>query len=234
MKKTMFLILLSIFMISSSAQAANTVRAATSLIGSATGSLDSIAIAGIEDGDIAMVGSGDIMYFYQFNCPDTTAESSPLIVRPDGYGATNDCGADGQGVWKLSGVTGGTILGKMNVVVTTDGTESPTASQMYGTMFIADHDTATSDTDYTLPGVEAGMSACFYDNGGGTGGIIIDAAAGDEILLDGATVGAGDAIDSPGVAGDGANGDFICIMGIDTTYWITLGRSGTWVDGGAD
>jgi len=134
----------------------------------------------------------------------------------------------------LNLVTTGTILGAINVVITTDGALSPSAAQMYGTMFIADHATATTDTDYTLPGAAAGMSACFYDNGGGTGGIIIDAAAGDEILLDGTGVGVADAIDSPGVAGDGANGDFICIMAIDATYWITLGRSGTWVDGGAD
>jgi hypothetical protein len=78
------------------------------------------------------------------------------------------------------------------------------------------------------------MAACFYDNGAGTGGIIIDAASGDEILLNGTGIGAAEAIDSPGVAGDGANGDFICLMAIDATYWITLGRSGTWVDGGAD
>lgn len=134
----------------------------------------------------------------------------------------------------LNMATTGTILGAVNVVVTTDGALSPTAAQMYGTMFIADNATATNDTDYTLPEAAAGMSACFYDNGGGAGGIIIDAASGDEILLNGTGVGAADAIDSPGVAGDGANGDFICLMAIDATSWITLGRSGTWVDGGAD
>ena len=78
------------------------------------------------------------------------------------------------------------------------------------------------------------MTACFYDNGAGTGGIIIDASASDEILLNGTGVGVADAIDSPGVAGDGANGDFMCLLAIDATYWVTLGSSGTWVDGGAD
>jgi hypothetical protein len=131
-------------------------------------------------------------------------------------------------------VTTGSISGGVKIVVTTDGSESPTAGQMYGTAFIADHATATSDTDYTLPAAAAGMSACFYDNGAGTGGIIIDAAAGDEILLNGTGIGAAEAIDSPGVAGDGANGDFICLLAIDATSWITLGQSGTWVDGGAD
>jgi len=131
-------------------------------------------------------------------------------------------------------VSTGAVLGAMNIVTTTDGTESPTAKQMHGSMFIADHGTATSDTDYTLPTATAGMTACFYDNGDGAGGIIIDAAAGDIIHLDGTALDAADAIDSPGVAGDGANGDFICLAAIDATTWLTLGRSGTWVDGGTD
>ena len=39
----------------------------------------------------------------------------------------------------------------------------------------------------------------------------------------------GDAIDSPGNAGN-----FIVLMAVDDTRWVTLGRSGVWVDGGAD
>jgi hypothetical protein len=157
---------------------------------------------------------------------DTATDNEIAISSPGGATDIN--------FGSLNMATTGTILGATNVIVTTDGTESPTAAQMYGTFFVADHATATSDTDYTLPTAAAGMVACFYDNGGGAGGIIIDAAAGDEILLDGTGIGAAEAIDSPGVAGDGANGDFICIMAIDDTNWITLGRSGTWVDGGAD
>lgn len=133
----------------------------------------------------------------------------------------------------LNLVTTGTILGAVNIVTTTDGSESPAAGVMYGTMFIADHATATSDTTYTLPAAAAGMAACFYDNGAGTGGITIEIDGSDVIILDGTALTAGNTIDSPGVAGDGANGDFICIMAIDATNWVTLGRSGTWVDGGA-
>lgn len=218
-------IIFSIFAFLSSAHAANVVRAAVALTGGGTGALDAISQADLTDGDIGIVVTSGTTYFYYYDADAEDATNSPFIIRPADYDV---------GVWKLASFTGGTILGKVNIVVTTDGTESPTAAQMYGTIFIADHSTSSSDTDYTLPGVEAGMSACFYDNGSGTGGIIIDAAAGDEILLNGTSVGAGDAIDSPGVAGDGANGDFICLVGIDSTYWITVGRSGTWVDGGAD
>ena len=53
--------------------------------------------------------------------------------------------------------------------------------------------------------------------------------AADTIVLDGTALTAGNAIDSPGTAGD-----FMCLLAIDATLWLSLGRSGTWVDGGAD
>jgi hypothetical protein len=82
--------------------------------------------------------------------------------------------------------------------------------------------------DYTLPGAAAGLVVVFYDIGGGV--ITIDPVDGtDTIYLNGTSVGAGDAIDSPGSVGD-----FICLMAIDDTRWVTVGRSGTWVDGGVD
>jgi len=177
------------------------------------------------DGLITFLGAGDgFDESLTINLDDT----ENTVVIGTGTGVTSiDFGS-------INFITTGSILGAINVVITTDGTESPTAAQMYGTMFIADHGTATSDTDYTLPTAVAGMAACFYDNGAGTGGIIIDANTDDDILLNGTSNGTAQAIDSPGVAGDGANGDFICLMAIDATSWITLGSSGTWVGGGAD
>ena len=68
----------------------------------------------------------------------------------------------------------------------------------------------------------------FYDIAGGV--ITVDPLDGtDTIYLDGVTVGAGDAIDSPGIVGN-----FICLVAIDDTRWVTAGRSGTWTDGGVD
>ncbi len=110
----------------------------------------------------------------------------------------------------------GALSGMKRVVVSTGNYTVP-YEEMLGTFHVADHTTPTSDVDYTLPTAEVGLNACFYDNGGGDGGIIIDAAAGDEILLNGIGVGVADAIDSPGVAGAGANGDYICIQAIDAT-----------------
>jgi len=66
------------------------------------------------------------------------------------------------------------------------------------------------------------------------GATVLDAAAGDDILLYGTSNGVAQAIDSPGVAAAGANGDYICITAIDDTYWVTTDFSGTWVGGGAD
>jgi hypothetical protein len=121
-----------------------------------------------------------------------TGTDNEILIGP-GY----SCGADRLSFSSFNLVTTGTILGAINIVTTTDGSESPTAEQMYGTMFIADNATAANDTDYTLPSAVAGMAGCFYDNGGGAGGIIIDAAAGDDILLYGAANGVAEAIDSP-------------------------------------
>jgi hypothetical protein len=122
-------------------------------------------------------------------------------------------------------LTTGTIRGQVHIVTTSITTDSPSADEMRGSMHIA---TNASGCDYTLPTAVAGMSACFYDyNGGGV--VTLDAAAGDEIILNGTGVGVADAIDSAGDVGD-----FICLLAIDATDWITLGRSGTWVDGGVD
>ncbi len=122
-------------------------------------------------------------------------------------------------------VTTGTIQGATSV--TTVGTSSATlvAAQMLGTFY---YYTSGTGIDVTLPAASSGLSSCFYDaNGGGV--VTLDAAAGDQIVLDGVGVGTADAIDSAGNLGD-----FICLLAIDSTTWINLGRSGTWVDGGAD
>lgn len=189
---------------------------------------DGVLITGNADGDLTITGNGtgsDESLTFNF---DDTANT---VAVSSGSGVTlTDWGS-------LGFLTSGTIRGNIDVNVTTTGTDSPSCAELRGTMHIADNATATADVDYTLPEISTcgtGASVCFYDNGGGTGGIIIDAAAGDEILLAGTGVGVADAIDSPGVAGDGANGDFVCLLAIDSAFWVTLGQSGTWVDGGVD
>jgi hypothetical protein len=125
-------------------------------------------------------------------------------------------------------ITTGTITGAVDVVVTTDTTLSPDATALRGTMHISNN---ASGTDYTLPDISdsggVGLSACFYDMNG-NGVVVLDPAAGDLIILDGVALSAANQIDSAGDAGD-----FICILSVDTFKWITLGRSGTWIDGDA-
>ena len=78
--------------------------------------------------------------------------------------------------------------------------------------------------DYTLPGAAAGLVVMFYDIAGGV--MTIDPVDGtDTIYLNGTSVGAGDSIDSPG-----AVGNFIVLMAIDATRWVTMGRDGTFIE----
>ena len=118
----------------------------------------------------------------------------------------------------------GFIAGGTRIVTTAGATHSPTGIDLYGTWHIY----TNAGVDVTLPTAVAGMNACFYDADGGAV-VILDAAAGDEIILDGAGVAVADAIDSAGDVGD-----FVCLMTPDGTNWYTTVHEGTWVDGGAD
>lgn len=71
----------------------NVVRAFTCLTGGTTGCLDKIATASITNGDIAMVVTGNIIYFYQYNSSATDATASPTFIRPTDYSSA--------GVWYL-------------------------------------------------------------------------------------------------------------------------------------
>ncbi len=120
----------------------------------------------------------------------------------------------------------GTINGLVKVTLTTAATLVLTAANTAGDFHVnGDNDVI----DYTLPGAAAGLTACFYA-GSFAQVVTIDPVDGtDTIYLDGASVGAGDAIDSAGGVAD-----YVCLIALDATNWHTLGRSGTWVDGGVD
>ena len=122
-------------------------------------------------------------------------------------------------------VATGTISGNTLVSLDTDPTYALTAAMCRNA---ARYNDDADVIDYTLPAAEAGLVVLFYDLAGGV--ITIDPVdETDTIYLDGVSVGAGDAIDSPGVVGN-----YIALMAVDGTRWITIGRSGTWVDSGAD
>jgi hypothetical protein len=123
----------------------------------------------------------------------------------------------------------GTVLtdeSRVGVTITAATTLSPTADDLTNGRFIANH---ASGTDYSLPAVDAGIDPCFYDLDG-TVGITIDAEASDRIRLpDGTLLDPGYSIVSTTA---NAIGDFICLLGIDGTNWVSLSSSGTWTDGG--
>jgi hypothetical protein len=98
---------------------------------------------------------------------------------------------------------------------------APTAAQTRGQA-----NYITSAGTVQLPTAAPGQSGCYYST---TAAVIsVKANTGDEIKLNGAGIGVGEKISSPG-----ATGNFICIHAFDSTYWYTWGQSGTWVDGGA-
>jgi hypothetical protein len=118
----------------------------------------------------------------------------------------------------------GTLSGAISVTLDTDPAIVLTVAMCKNRVRINNDADAI---DYSLPTASAGLIVLFYDVAGGV--ITVDAASGDAILLNGVSVGTADAIDSPG-----AIGNFICLMAIDDTRWVSLGQSGTWIDGGAD
>ena len=118
---------------------------------------------------------------------------------------------------------GGIISGETSITLDTDPTIALSAGDCRNKARVNND---ADVIDYTLPAAEAGLVVVFYDIAGGV--ITIDPVDGtDTIYLNGTSVGAGDAIDSPGNVGD-----FISLMAIDDTRWVTVGRSGVWLDGG--
>lgn len=149
--------------------------------------------------------------------PEDTVQATEdiCILAVEGVGATCELNWDASAA-KLTGVG----LGGGVTVETAGATDVLTVAEMDDGMFIASF--ATGPMVYTLPAVTAGQSACFYDEEGD--GITIDLDASDVINLNGTPQAAGVSIDSPAAAGDS-----ICVLGIDTTTWITLNRVGTWI-----
>jgi len=76
---------------------ANVVRAFTCLTGNTTGCLDKILYATIEAGDIAMVVTGNIIYFYQYNASNQVAATPTYICPANGTSG----GSCTNGTWFL-------------------------------------------------------------------------------------------------------------------------------------
>lgn len=181
------------------------------------------------DGNITIYqddAGGDGILVLTAKAGASTALALPVSGAADGLPLIAESATSSRWGGNLN-LGSGTIRGSVPSIVTTDGTETAT---MLGEMYYADHATSTSDTTYTLPAAVVGMSGCFYDDGEGGGGIILDPEAGDRIMLGGTRASVNENINSPGVAGAGANGDYLCLHAKDADVWVTVGISGTWVE----
>lgn len=153
---------------------------------------------------------------------NTTTKINDLTVDDDFITAsgTYDMSVTGSAAFT------GTLQGAVAVTSVSGTTATLLSTTTIGSLYYC---TNAAGCDITLPTAAAGLNACFYDGNGG-GVVVLDAATGDKICLDGVCpVGTAEAIDSAGNIGD-----FVCILAVDSTNWVTLGRSGTWVTGGAD
>ena len=79
---------------------------------------------------------------------------------------------------------------------------------------------SSESTTLTLPAAAAGLKYCLYNYDGAT--MYVDPATGDQVHV--LTNAAGDRISNT------TAGDSICLLAVDTTYWIATERTGTWSD----
>jgi len=81
---------------------------------------------------------------------------------------------------------------------------------------------ATGAGTWTLPAALAGMSFCLVDSGLNHD-LILDVDANDDIQLMGTEQANGVGITNAATA---TLGDFVCVVAISNTHWITLGKQG--------
>lgn len=99
--------------------------AASALTGGAAGALDAIAVAGIADGDIALVGTTDgNFYSYTYEASSATAESSPSVIKPD------DNSGNGRWILQYHAVSGVIQLGTVNVPSNNTGATAGSAGNI--------------------------------------------------------------------------------------------------------
>lgn len=171
------------------------------------------------DVDVEMLndvtGEGSAGYLLEDDGDGTYSFTNELDVTLGGFTATRTIVSDGSGdAIVSSGVT-------LEATTTID---LDTPAKARGAMII---NNADSVLDVTLPPAAAGLDVWVYSRYAQVVTIDVDDGV-DVILLNGVTVGAGDSIDSPGTIGD-----YIHLLAIDSTYWITLEQQGVWIDGGA-
>lgn len=213
-----FCLLMAVVVWQPVAYAANVVRAFTGLTGNTTGTVDAIDIADLVNGDIGIAMTGNVVYFYQYNSSATDATASPYFIRPHDYSTA--------GVWYLTGVSGGTISGKLAVVVNSDtASYSVTVAQAKaGTFFLT---TNTATTTYTLPAAEAGMTVCARMSQGNAQVLRIDTDGTDYIVM---STGARTSAAGDYYTASSEDKNQVCVVAFNETDWYVTSEAGTWTE----
>ena len=197
----------------------------------------------------AVVGSRGVTNFDDLDIdtlnvtgPTAIATATPVVIF-DNLGAGNvivSVRDAATPVWEVR--NGGAVNASGNAVITGPTAAATATPALYvnnlgaanDTLVLADASTPVAIVGnagaVTLSGAlaaDGGMSVsggynCIYNMGGGD--LTIDPFDGvDKVLV--LTDAAGDRLTNT------TAGDFICLTGADTTYWVALARFGTWTDG---
>ena len=159
--------------------------------------------------------TGDLMAAYQaagrfwFN-----GTSNMTKVRNGDNTATLEVFTSGA-AHTLSFATTGTLTGGIMIL---DDVASPTAAQCYGSW----NETSGAGT-HTLPAVAAGMAICHGTSAAAE--IILELDNSDHFVLNGVTMSDGEAIINSTAE---AAGDYICVIGLNSTTWKVVGKQGVW------
>ena len=185
---------------------------ATGFIGALTGQADTVAtITGLAP-DTATTQATQASITTAANLVTVGALNSGSIAT--GFGVIDNGASDISTTGILSGKIG--VINKgTDYTIGTDNAE-----EAYGFLIKM---TATGTA--TLPAVAIGMSGCVYSTTAAA--IHVDANANDRIILNGTALDDGDKVSSASGVGD-----YICYVGESADGWLTMGRSGTWTDGG--
>lgn len=189
-----------------------------SLTGSGTGSLDKISGTADNDAAIAMFNAhgtyGNAFFAYTLDDNGGSGDNEPWYI---------ESGDGGDERWELCDLHGTYTYSKCEISES-DAATVDISSNESGIVYI----NTDGAQEYDLPADPTGYIICIGNDEDSTGAITIDPNGTDIIILDGAVESAGEAI----VSG-GAVDDYICLIGIDSTYWRETGYTGTW-DGAVD
>jgi len=208
------------FGIASTSHAAATKMWGRTALNGGTKAVDNIPYASLTDGDICIViTDAKLTYFYRWedSIAYATAESSPLMIKPD------DIPAETNGMWELASVRAEVIFGGPQVLVKSGAYDVTVEEAAAGVMVYQ----SANQVDTGLPAVADGMIVCVFATGAdGSAELYVEPGGSDHIDFNGVSAAAGEHLRNSSDAKD----DYICVMGQGANTWKVWGYRGTWVE----